>query len=163
MAPCLLPFLPATPWYSGNKHEAKVDTRPEKLWAAVGCGCLILFLRVRGGRGLLSCKARWGRCQPLACCRDEQMDRGPLTVSFFPACISSLPLPFSITPSLLLFGTELHPQGLTLRMLSTMELYSHPYNNFWCALTAQRGIQPSRNNRMGKERPQLFNPPTLST
>lgn len=94
MAPCLLPFLPATPWYSGNKHEAKVDTRPEKLWAAVGCGCLILFLRVRGGRGLLSCKARWGRCQPLACCRDEQMDRGPLTVSFFSCLHFFTPSPF---------------------------------------------------------------------
>ncbi|KAL1785276.1 forkhead box protein F1 [Sigmodon hispidus] len=64
-APCLLPFLPSAPWYSGNKHQARVDTGPVKLWAAVGCSCLILFPWPR--RGL---------CQSPGYCRDEEMNHG---------------------------------------------------------------------------------------
>lgn len=93
---------------------------------AVGRGCLVQFLRcgfwVRGGGPFFSASPGGATAGPwtLGYCGDEQrmdqMDRGPLNLyQLFPP------------PSLLCFFCAEHcSQDLTLRMSSTLELYSHP-------------------------------------
>lgn len=82
--PTLL-WLPSTPW-----HSEKVDTGPEKLWMAVGRGCLVQFLRcglwVRGGGPFFPASPGGDTVGPwtLGYCGDEQwmdqVDRGPLNL-----------------------------------------------------------------------------------